>query len=146
SEIERGFKPAYVGFLDKKIGNVQQFFSALPQEQADWYASVEQYGIEQRHRIFGSALTKTEKASALAAIPNAAMSDQEFQAAIKESKKWEERMLSERTGVAEEVGVKAPQPVPKLSPKKQQMFDELRRNNPETDENTILKFLERLAD
>jgi len=146
SEIERGFKPDYVGFLDKKIGNMRQFFSALPQEQADWYASVEQYGIEQRHRIFGSALTKTEKASALAAIPNAAMSDQEFQAAIKESKKWEERMLSERTGVAEEVGVKAPQPVPKLSPKKQQMFDELRRNNPETDENTILKFLERLAD
>lgn len=146
SEIERGFKPEYVGFLDKKIGNIQQFFSALPQEQADWYASVEQYGIEQRHRIFGSALTKTEKASAIAAIPNAGMSDQEFRAAIKESKKWEERILGERTGVAEEVGVKAPLPIPKLSPKKQRMFDELRQANPNEDVHTILKFLEQQPD
>jgi hypothetical protein len=68
---------------------------------------LERYRVEQQHRIYGSALTESEKKEALNAIPNLGMSDTQFPSAIRESRKWEQRILQQRQTSLTPKGIQA---------------------------------------
>lgn len=94
--IEAAFKPEYVGFLDKPIGAFKSATNLISDAEASFRAQVLQYAQTQRHEIYGSALSAGEKKLALSTIPDLGMGAKEFQAAISESKKWEQTMLEKR--------------------------------------------------
>lgn len=146
------FKPEYVGAVDAPLGKLGQRFSLLAPERELWLQRSRVLEGELRHGQFGATLTKNELERALAELPNERMGDKQWQAA---AQAWMEKwgaLIDQRLQSMEQVGVKAPRPesaqpaIPKLSPKKQKMFDELRQANPNEDVHTILKFLEQQPD
>jgi hypothetical protein len=106
-ELEKSFKPEYVGPIDRTIGSGLQALNLASPEATEFRSALERYRVEQQHRIYGSALTESEKKEALNAIPNLGMSDTQFPSAIRESRKWEQRILQQRQTSLTPKGIQA---------------------------------------
>ena len=86
--IAKMAKPGYVGALQGRTGALGERLGWIGTEQADFRQGVETLARELRKKYYGSALTGTELALALRSIPNANMSDVQFEAALKATEKW----------------------------------------------------------
>ena len=76
-----GFKPGYVGAIDKKLGEYGQMMNLLRPQREAWIAESRVLLTELRNAIYGASLTASEKEEAVKALPNEGMGTEQWKAA-----------------------------------------------------------------
>jgi|CXWL01.1.fsa_nt_gi hypothetical protein len=113
TDVEATFKPGYVGPLDAKFGRLKSYTGLISDEEAEFRSSAKLLRTELRKFFFGLAQSGIEIKGSLEAIPDPdTMSDNQFQASLRVTKKNVQEGLKQQLAVMEQSGVKSPKPKP----------------------------------
>jgi hypothetical protein len=106
--IEHLYDPGFVGPVDSRLGRIKSLTGVIKDQEAEFRSGVKLMRAELRKFYFGTAQSKQELTGALEAMPDIDMSDAQFRAAMKETRRNVTSGLGRRIESMEQSNVRAP--------------------------------------
>jgi hypothetical protein len=137
AQVETLFDPSFVGPADARVGRIASFTGLIQEQEAEFRSAVTLQRTELRKFYFGTAQSKQELQGALESIPDLNMSDAQFKASVKETKRRVTSILSRRAQVMRESGVRTPGEKPSMTTR----YHQLKKIAPDSTEQELFSLL-----